>query len=396
MRVLGPLRVWRGDTELDLGPRQQRCLLALLLVRDGQPVGVTELVSQIWGSDPPATAVNTIHKGVGSLRRILEPGIPPRSSGSYLCRHGSGYRFVATAETLDLAAFRRLVAEAESDPGVALDRYLEALRLWRGQTGDLVSSSAVATAVFARVDGEMLDVAVRAAGIAMRLGRASEVLVPLRTAAGIGRFHEPVHASLVAVLAATGHRAEAVAHRREVSERLRGELGISPGPALREVHRRMSDRAGPLLQALVEGLRESSRIGAMVIAVDGRPGVGKSAIVRQFAHQSAGDFPDGRLYVDLRGDAGLPAIDALRSLVRELGGRAIAERETMDSLIERYRVLTVGKRLLVVLDSVADWSQARHLMPHSAESLVLLTSREPLTGPDAPRGVCRLPLPAYF
>ena len=80
LTVMGPLRLWRGDAELDAGPRQQRCLLALLLVREGRPVSINDLVNLLWGSEPPLSAVNNIHKYVGSLRRLLEPGLPPRSA----------------------------------------------------------------------------------------------------------------------------------------------------------------------------------------------------------------------------------------------------------------------------------------------------------------------------
>src|SRR6187402_3633842 len=113
LQVLGPLRVWQGDTEVDAGPPQQRCLLALLLAGEGHPIGVPELIELLWGADPPASALNVIQKYIGLLRRVLEPGLPPRVAGSYLVRHGNGYRFAAGPElTLDLVRFRRLVAEA--------------------------------------------------------------------------------------------------------------------------------------------------------------------------------------------------------------------------------------------------------------------------------------------
>lgn len=73
LQILGPLRVWRDGIEVDAGSRLQRCLLALLLARGGNPVSMSEIVDLLWGEDAPLSAVNTVHKYVGALRRILEP-----------------------------------------------------------------------------------------------------------------------------------------------------------------------------------------------------------------------------------------------------------------------------------------------------------------------------------
>jgi hypothetical protein len=128
LRILGPLRVWRGEVELDPGPPQQAYLLALLLARPGRPISQDELIDLIWGKDVPASAVNAIHKGVGALRRLLEPTLPARGTGSYLRRRAGGYEFLADAGVLDLLAFRSLVEAAEGalargNREVSLDRY---------------------------------------------------------------------------------------------------------------------------------------------------------------------------------------------------------------------------------------------------------------------------------
>jgi DNA-binding SARP family transcriptional activator len=89
LQILGPLRVWRGDAELDAGPRQQRRVLALLMAREGRSISTAGLVEQLWGPDAPASAVNAIHRYIGALRRLLEPDLRPRSAGSYLLRFGA-------------------------------------------------------------------------------------------------------------------------------------------------------------------------------------------------------------------------------------------------------------------------------------------------------------------
>ncbi|MEV4348219.1 BTAD domain-containing putative transcriptional regulator [Actinoplanes sp. NPDC049596] len=427
LQIMGPLRVWRGDTELDAGPRQQRCLLALLAANEGRPVSMADLIDLMWGPAPPPSAVNVIHKYVGALRRLLEPGLTPRSAGSYLTRHDTGYRFSAGPETLDLAAFRLSVARAKADPEPrsALDHYVEALRHGQGPAGDTLGDSAGATATFAGIDGEFFDAAVAAAGLAVATGHAARVLPALRLAARMGRMHEPVHAALITTLAAAGHQAEALDAYRSIRERLADELGIDPGRELQEAQQRVltqsvappaeevaspAEGAAPLmrpaqlppdqpmfvgrtqeltvLRNLFADMRAARRTSPMVVAVDGMGGVGKSTIVTHFAHRVASDFTDGQLYLDLRGNSGLglPAPEALRSLLYALGLRAAEVPDTFDALVGAYRSLTAGKRMLLMLDDVRDASQVRPLLPNSADSLVLITSRGPLVGLAASDG----------
>ncbi|GIF23630.1 SARP family transcriptional regulator [Paractinoplanes tereljensis] len=420
------MRVWRGDVELDAGPRQQRCLLALLAAREGRPVGMGELINLIWGSESPISAVNVIHKYVGALRRLLEPGLPPRAGGAFITRRDSGYRFLAGPDNLDLVAFRQLVAGAKESVGQdrmdrALDEYLEALRLCDGPAGDSLADSPGATAVFAGIDGEFLDASIAAGEVAVRAGRPAQALAALRLAARIGRLHEPVHAALMTALAAAGHQAEALETYRNIRDHLVEELGIDPGRELQEAHQQVlmqavapiaEPEALPLLRPaqlppdqpmfvgrtyelrvlhdLVRSTRDTRRTSPMVVAVDGMGGVGKSTIVTHFAHQVAADFTDGQLFLDLRGhegeDGSVLAADALRSLLYGLGLRAADVPDTFDALVGTYRSLTAGQRILVMLDDVHDAAQVRPLLPNSVDSLVLITSRRPLVGLAASDG----------
>jgi DNA-binding SARP family transcriptional activator len=240
---MGPLRIWRDEVELDAGPRQQRCLLAVLLAREGRPVPTSDLVDLLWGAGPPVSAVNVIHKYVGTLRRLLEPDRSLRAQGSYLLRHDNGYRFVAGPEMLDLVAFRRSVASAVAARGQdrldeAMDHYLTALELGQGPAGHGLADSASAAATFAGIDREFSDAVVGAAEVAALVGREARVLGALRLAADMGRLNEPVHASLVTTLAAAGQRAEALTAFRVIRTRLAEELGLDPGRDLQEAQRR--------------------------------------------------------------------------------------------------------------------------------------------------------------
>jgi hypothetical protein len=110
--LLGPVRAWRGPAEVDLGPGQQRAVLALLLVRANQLVSIDDLIELLWEHDPPGSAVNTIHKYIGAIRRLIEPGLVARASGRWLTRHGGAYRLAADESSSDLIAFRRMVKDA--------------------------------------------------------------------------------------------------------------------------------------------------------------------------------------------------------------------------------------------------------------------------------------------
>ncbi|MBB2946661.1 DNA-binding SARP family transcriptional activator/tetratricopeptide (TPR) repeat protein [Actinoplanes lutulentus] len=408
--VLGPLRFWRGDVELDAGPRQQRCLLMLLLAAADQPLGMGELAELIWEADPPTSAVNIIHKYVGALRRLFEPGLRSRDPGSYLLRHGSGYLLTTGSATVDLLVFRRRLAEAKACAGAgaweqALGHYTAALRLVRGPAGGAVADSARAAAVFAGLDGQFFDATVAATEIAVKRGQPSEVLSALRLAATMDPLHEPVHAGLVTALAAAGQQAEALDAYRTIRERLSGELGIDPGSALREAQRRVLIPAPAVAQAeapqpaqlppdlalftgrsaelaMLTGLVGGRRHSPLVVAMDGMGGVGKSTLAVHFAHQVSAAFPDGRLHLDLHGDRDEPetAGEALRSLLYALGVHAADVPDSVDARKGMYRSLTAAKRILVLLDNARDPAQVRPLLPNSPESTVLVTSRRPLLG----------------
>lgn len=273
LHILGPLRIWHGDVEVHVGPRQQAHLLALLLARQGRQTSISELIDMIWGFDVPASAVNAIHKYVGALRRVLEPALLARETGTYLRRRGNGYVCSVPADVLDLARFRELrgaatAARSRKDRDTAHDRMLEALRLWTGPAGADLTLGPEAAPVFAGLNQEFFSACVSAAELAVILGQPAGVLPSLQLAASMAPLHEPVQASLVVSLAAAGHQAEALSVFTTVRSRLADELGIDPGPALRAAHHRVLSQnvtPGAELMAVRVPVRQvgaSSRSGA--------------------------------------------------------------------------------------------------------------------------------------
>ncbi|MDA2892132.1 BTAD domain-containing putative transcriptional regulator [Mycolicibacterium sp. BiH015] len=307
LQILGPLRLWRGNAELDVGPPQQACVLALLLAREGRPISTGELIDLIWGQDAPASAVNVLHKYIGALRRLLEPTLPVRATGSYLLRRGNGYLLTAGPGTLDLVSFRDFVASAEAALSrrcgeSALDDYVAALELWTAPAADGLAQGPAAMGVFAGLNNLFFDTCTAAAELALSLGRPERVLTALQLAAVMAPLHEPLHASLITALGAAGRQGEAIAVFRAVRARLANDLGIDPGRALKAAHQRVlahcpTDRVMPVafdvlvgrtdeLALLRHAMQPAFGNGSALVIVEGEPGVGKTRLLEEVAAEA--------------------------------------------------------------------------------------------------------------
>ncbi|MFG2051994.1 BTAD domain-containing putative transcriptional regulator [Micromonospora sp. NPDC048935] len=318
LQVLGPLRLWRDGVELSAGPRQQAYLLALLLARAGKPISMSGLVELIWDDDVPASAVNILQKYVGGLRRLLEPALPLRGSGSYLQRRGNGYLFTAGPGMLDVVTFRELVeaakaAVAEQRSDEALGYYARAVGLWQSFAADGLTYGLAAEAIFAALDGEFFDACVAAADLAISLGQPERVLQALHLAARMAPLHETVQAGYISALAANGQQAEALSVFRTVRARLAEDLGLDPGPALVAAHRRvlgpslaqeppderrqvpaagvpiadhLAGRAREL-RVLRQSMASAFAGGTGLVLVEGEPGAGKTRLLEEAGAEAA-------------------------------------------------------------------------------------------------------------
>lgn len=405
--ILGGL-VGRVDgRDVALGPTQRQCVLAALLVDANRTVSLDQIADRVWGEHLPHRAAGTLRSYLSRLRQVL--------GGSVIERGPLGYRIVVEPGNLDLHRYRDAIAAGE---------YEKAFTVWRGEPFaglhtvwlDGVRQSLLDDHLAARLDYH--DARLADGGHAVILNELAELCQE-------HPFDERLHGQLVLALYRGGRQAEALEQYDAVRRRLADSLGVDPSPGLRAIHQDILAGAAPparpandqvrprqlppdiqgfvgresslaALGTLLDNLTAASaHPGPIVIsAIDGAGGIGKTSLAVHWAHRIKHRFPDGQLYLNLRGygpGAPLSPQDALESLLDALG---VAANRIPPGLAERTALLRSvldGQRVLVLLDNVEDSEQVRPLLPGS-DSLVLITSRAQLRGLSVREGARLLTL----
>jgi DNA-binding SARP family transcriptional activator len=435
LQVLGPIQASHaGARPIRLGPPRQRAVLGLLALSANALVHRDELIDGLWADEVPETAVGLVQAYVSRLRRALVPGGTARPGRALIASVGASYRFQAQPGELDLIQFSQAARAAAraaraGDLTAACERYEQALRLWRGwplADVDLLRASPAVTAL----RDHRATVAMEYAVVAARAGRHRLALPHLRQLAESEPLDERVHGCLMIALAGSGQQAAALAVYAGLVARLDDQLGVRPGPDLAETHLRVLRQdvgAGPVLGSPAAVELASARVvprqlppairpfhgraaelellavaagdaGPAVAAVTGGAGIGKTALVLHWAHLAAEHFPDGQLYLNLRGfDAAEPPLTrarAIRSLLGALSATPGAMPPEFDDQVSLYRSLTAGRRLLVILDNAYDARQVRPLLPGGPGCVTMVTGRARLTGLAAELGACLVHLAA--
>ena len=447
--LLGPLAVRQDGILVEIPAGKQRVLLAALLLRAGRPVGLDELAEAMWGPRLPVSARASLHTQVARLRKALA-GVGPQ-----IVTGPSGYWIEVGSAELDLARFESALtagrAAAQAGSWADASRVLgQGLALWRGQPLSGVPSEALAARELPRLSELRLQALEARIDADLRLGRHGDVIGELRQLTAAEPLRERLHGLLMTALYQDGQQAGALEAYQAARAVLVEELGAEPGPELQRLQQQVLARdpalaapglvgdlaesvhlstgpqalPGPAsaevprqlpaapawfagrddeLAALTRLLDESASGGGTVVisAIAGTAGVGKTALAVRWAHQVADRFPDGQLYVNLRGydpDRPMPPTDALAGFLRALGmaGPEIPAEEAERAA--RYRTLLAGRQMLVMLDNAGEVEQVRALLPGAAGCVAVVTSRDALPGLIARDGARRvaldlLPLP---
>jgi DNA-binding SARP family transcriptional activator/Tfp pilus assembly protein PilF len=485
--LLGPLLVRVDGTPVRVSAGKQRVLLAAMLVRANQVVAVDDLARAVWDGSPPESARVTLQNYVKRLRQALGP-----TGYQRIATCPAGYLIEAAAEELDLTRFGQLRAAGRAAAragawAAASDQLSAALLLWRGPPLADVPSRLLTEAEVPRLTEMRLDALEARIDADLHLGRHREVIAELQPLVSAEPLRERLHELLMLALYRSGQRAAALDAYRRAWRQLVDQVGIEPGPGLRELSQRIlrsdpallparpddqrpgglgPDNRGPgnpgldspdpadrfpadtspvstgpastgpastgpastgpastgpapprpaMLPAAVPGFtgraRELEALSMMlarpghpgpggtpvvITAIGGTAGVGKTALALHWARQAAARFPDGQLYVNLRGFGPsadpLPPAEALREFLDALHVPAAQIPADLEARQALYRSLLAEQRVLILLDNARDPAQVRPLLPATPGALVLITSRSELTGLIAADGARPLSL----
>lgn len=336
--VLGTLEVVDDDgNAVDVAGGQTRLVLVLLLAAEGRPVAAEALVDALWGEAPPASATGTLQSYISRLRRALEPDRAPGATARVLVSEGSGYRLVVDPDQVDFHRFEALAEDGAArlragDPSSARERLVAAEQLWRGPALADCPDRDLTRGLAARLEERRAVAFEDRVEADLALGRHDVLVGELSAQVGRHPLRERLRAQLALALYRSGRQAEALRAIDDARRTLVEELGVDPGPALRDLEARIlehdpsldppaqtsgspsaevgtgssnptADTSAPggaepastgfvgrraELGQLLQALQESQRASRFVV-LEGQPGIGKTRLAEELGLRATAD-----------------------------------------------------------------------------------------------------------
>ncbi|HVV21029.1 MAG TPA: BTAD domain-containing putative transcriptional regulator [Pseudonocardiaceae bacterium] len=396
------------------GPRL-RALVALLTAEVGRVVSVGALVNALWGVDAPPDAHRTTRTYVSRVRGRLASAF---GGDELITTHPAGYQLRLPPDLVDVTRFEQLAASGRAEltagrPASAMEHLSACLALWRGDAyGEFVHIAALRTEA-TRLRQVWLTATEDHIDAQLATGAGDTLVGQLLELTDQYPGHDRLWGQLMIALYRAGRQPEALEAFLRARTALVELAGVDLSARLVEIHRQILDHdpqlSGPgayatgqrhlrpaQLPADIAGFtgrdRELDVLDAattpgqptIVYGMSGTAGVGKTALAVHWAHRARSAFPDGQLYVNLRGfdpeGAVLAPAAAIRGFLDAFGVPPTNIPPSLDAQSALYRTLLADRRVLVVLDNARDAEHARPLLPGAPGSLALVTSRNQLTG----------------
>ncbi|ASO18884.1 DNA-binding SARP family transcriptional activator/tetratricopeptide (TPR) repeat protein [Actinoalloteichus hoggarensis] len=439
-RLLGPLESRTGVEWVSPGSPQQRLTLAVLLLHAPHPVSVTALLGELWPERSPQDGAEAVRRDVDETRAFLrEHGDDP------IHQDDDGYRIDVGAEDLDLTMFTAAVDAGgrQMRSGLfrqAIDSFHRARTLWRDTPFSDVPASPLILTERPRVLATMRRCQLGLIDARLATDDLGDLGGEIDAELARHPLSEDLWIRKALLCNQLGSRADAMNVFHQAHATLATELGIEPSEEMRRLYAGILDGESPAALLHILGVSApTSAVSALsavpprpeafpselppaspyfegraqeiavlgdlldttdaractVVTVNGMAGSGKTTLAVRACRAAAEQYPDGQLFVDLRGHSGDEPLSPLAAVGRVLYSLGVPGDEIPGDLHEataRYRTISAGRRLLILADDARDVAQVSPLVPAGAGSRLVVTSRGRLGGLPAPNGVRSLPL----
>ncbi|WP_336216785.1 AfsR/SARP family transcriptional regulator [Nonomuraea sp. LPB2021202275-12-8] len=425
-RLLGALEILAAGRRIPIGSRKERLVLAVLLLEANRWVPLGRLVELVWTDEVPESARRTVQSLISRLRARLRTV----DQALNIEREGACYRLTVDRASVDVHRFRDLLASArDAGDSTAAALYAEALGLWRG---DGLAHEVAAE----HLHQELAELRLRAIEDQMdtelRLGRHRSLIGRLSALASEYPYRQRITGQLMLALHREGRSDEALECYRRTKNRLMEEVGLDPAAELIQLELAIL-RADPSLVAPPSSLSlagvdplppmqlpadiasfsgreehvkhldallpdDGAPPAATISAIAGTTEIGKTTLAVHWAHRVRDRFPDGQLYVNLRGYGlanPVEAADVLRGFLDALHVPSQQIPADTDQAAAQFRSVLAHRRVLILLDNARDAEQVRPLLPGNGRCLVVVTSRRQMSSLVATEGAHPLGLTLF-